>query len=95
MENDVDTIEERKTHITNSSTLGVVEERDKVVSWMRNNGAEDSSNVSTGKAHAKLERLAALLLWCGDRVFVEQLHNGLKGCKLHHCICNDRQQMIQ
>jgi hypothetical protein len=71
-------------YISHCSTLGIVEERDQVVSWMRNNGTEDTSDVATSKADTQLERLAALRFWNWNCVLVDEFNNGLEGSKLHH-----------
>ena len=65
-------------YISHCSTLGIVQERDQVVSWMRNNSTEYTSDVSTSKADAQLERLAALGLWNGNSMLVDKFNNGLK-----------------
>lgn len=73
-------------YITNCSTLGIVEKRDQVVSWVRHNSTQDTSDVSTSKADTQLERLAALRLWNRNNMLVDLFNNGLKGSKLHHGI---------
>lgn len=79
-------ISRRHAYITHCSSLGVVQERDQVVSWMRDNGTEDSSNVTTSETDTQLERLAALRLRNRNSVLVDHFNNGLKGGKLHHSI---------
>lgn len=74
-------------YIPHCSTLGIVQERHKVVSRVRNNGTEDTSNVTTSKANTQLGSLAALRLRNRHSMLVDKLNDCLKGSKLHHGIC--------
>lgn len=51
-----------ETYIANSGTLSAVQERDKIVGRMRNNGAEHAGNVTADETHPKLKLFAALVL---------------------------------
>lgn len=73
-------------YVADGGSLGVVEERDEIIGWVRDDCAEDTGDVAAGKAYAELELLAALVLGLGDGVLVDHLHHSLKGRKLHHCI---------
>ena len=66
------------THITDSCPFGIVKERDKIVSRMRHNSTENTSHITSSKTNAKLQRFAALVLWSGNGMLVDQLNNGLK-----------------
>lgn len=77
------------THITNSCPFGIVEKRDKIVSRVRNNSTENTGDISTSETHTQLQTFGALILGSGDGIFIDILHNGLKGCKLHHCVCSN------
>jgi hypothetical protein len=73
-------------YIPHCSTLGIVQERDQVICRMRNNGTEDTSNVTPGETNTQLVRFAALRLWNRNSMLVNEFNDGLKGSKLHHGI---------
>ena len=51
---------------------------------MRDDGAEDSSNVSSSEGHHQLLGLAALCPGLGHHVLVQSLHCPLEAGELHH-----------
>lgn len=55
---------------------------------MRNNGAEDTSNVTRHEGDHHLLFLGVLFLWLGEDVSVESLDNLLEGNELHDCVWN-------
>lgn len=58
-------------YIASSCSLGVIEERHQVVSRVRDNSTENPSNISTSKAHSKLETFTALLFRCWNSMLVQ------------------------
>lgn len=74
------------THIANSSSLWVIKERNQIISRVRNNSTEYTSNITTNKAYSKLQAFATLIFGYGNCMLVYHLYNCLKWCKLHHCI---------
>ena len=74
-------------YISDSGSLGVVQEGDQVVGGVRDGGAEDSGDVAAPEADSELERFAALVLRRGDEVLVGHLDDVLVCRELHHGVC--------
>jgi hypothetical protein len=82
-----ETLKNPVTYLSHCCTLLVVEEGNEIVSRMRDDGTEDSSNVACQKADPQLCLLGALAFWYRNHVLVQGLHGTLKAGKLHHCVC--------
>ena len=67
--------------LSDGSTL-LVHDGDHGVSWMRNNGAEDTGNVTRHEGDHELGGLAVLALWLGEDVAIEVLDDLLEGDEL-------------
>jgi hypothetical protein len=76
-------------YISDSGSLGVVQEGDQVVGGVRDGGAEDSGDVAAPETDSELERFAALVLRRGDEVLVGHLHDVLVCRELHHGVCTE------
>lgn len=60
-----------------------VELRDHHVGWVRNDGAEDTSDVTSREGNTSLSSLGIVGLLAREAV-VHHLNDGLEGSKLHH-----------
>ena len=67
-----------------SVRLSLVQNGDHGVSWVRNNGAENTSNVTRHEGDHKLGGLAVLTLWLGEDLGVEGLDDLLESNELHN-----------
>jgi len=65
---------------------GLVEHGHDAIGWVRDDGAEDTGNVTGGKCDNELLALAALCSWLGHDVSVEELDGLLKARELHHSV---------
>jgi hypothetical protein len=73
--------------LTNRRTSGVlVQLGDDRVSRVRDDGAEDTSDVTTDERDTELFKLGALALGLGDDVSVEGLDGSLESPELHHSV---------
>jgi hypothetical protein len=66
----------------------LVEDGDHGISWMRNDGAEDTSDVTRHEGNHHLFSLGVFTLWLGENVSVEGLHNLFEGDKLDDGVWN-------
>ena len=71
---------------TTSSSL--VEDGDHGVSWMGNNGAENTGNVTRHESDHQLGALGVGALWLGEYFFVEFSDNLLESDELHNGVWN-------
>ncbi len=75
----------------NGGILAGVQLGHHVVSWVRDNRTEDTSNVSSSKGDSKLLIVAALLLWLWHNILVQSLDCVLKArcttAQLHVSLC--------
>ena len=72
--------------VSNAGSLGLVHVAHDGVGRVRDNGAEDTSDVSGGEGDNELLRLGALGSRLGHNVLVDGLHSPLKAGELHHCV---------
>ena len=70
------------------SSLSLVEDGDHGVSWMGNEGAEHTGNVTGHESNHKLSSLAIGVLWRSENRAVEFLHNLLESHELHNGVWN-------
>ena len=70
--------------VANTGALGLVHVADNSVGRMRDDGAEDSSNVTSSEGDDQLLRLAALGARLRHHILVDGLHSPLETGKLHH-----------
>jgi hypothetical protein len=70
------------------SSLSLVEDGDHGVSWMRDESAEHTGNVSGHESDHQLGRLAVGVLWLGEDGLVELLHDLLEGDELDNGVWN-------
>ena len=66
----------------------LVEDGDHGISWMRDNGAEDSSNVTRHEGDEHLLSLGVFVLWLGEDLGVELCNNLLEGDELDNGVWN-------
>ena len=72
----------------NSGALGLVHVGDDGVGGMRHNGAEDTSNVTSGKGDHQLLALGAISTRLGHNIGVQSLDGLLEAGELHHGVRN-------
>merc|ERR1719452_79735 len=70
--------------VSNAGSLGLVHVAHDGVGRVRDNGAEDTGDVSGGEGDNELLRLGALGSGLGHNVLVDGLHSPLKAGELHH-----------
>merc|ERR1711917_210700 len=64
----------------------LVDNRDNRVSWVRDNGAEDTSNVTSSEGNHQLFGLGALVTWLWNNIVVKGDNSFFEASELHHCV---------
>ena len=70
--------------LDSSATDRVVQFRDNRISGVRNNSAEDTSNITGGKGDNQLFRFGAVSSWFWNDVFVKSFNGTLEASEFHH-----------
>ena len=75
-------------NLDRAASWSLVQLRHDDVSRMRDDGAEDTSDVASGECDDQLFLLAALVSRFGDDVLVQRLECALEARELHHRVRN-------